>query len=101
MSIFGHFKIKVHTPNGEVESDLQLEDHGGHITGVLKTADEESPVEHGELHGHDFSFTSELHHPAPMTAEFHGHCADDHCEVISGKVHAGSFGDFDFEGHKV
>ena len=101
MSIFGHFKIKVKTPNGEIESDLNLEGHDHHLEGTQSAQGETVPIDHGEVDGDHFSFTSEVTHPAHMTLKFDGHCDDSHCDIINGKVHAGDLGDFEFEGRRA
>ncbi len=101
MSIFGHFKIKVKTPNGDIESDLNLEGHGDHLEGTQSAQGETVHIEHGAVHGDSFSFTSDVTHPAPMTLEFEGHCDDSHCDVIHGTVHAGDRGTFPFTGHRA
>jgi hypothetical protein len=98
MSVDGSWKITVNSPMGKQESTLELKADGAALTGTQAAQGNSQPIKDGKVDGDNVSWSSSITTPFPMTLEFAGTVSGD---SIKGKVKAGSFGSFDFEGGKA
>ncbi len=98
MSVDGSWKITVNSPMGKQESTLNLASSGATLTGTASAQGNTTDVKDGKVDGDNVSWSSAITTPFPMTLEFTGTVSGD---TIKGKVKAGSFGSFDFEGGRA
>jgi hypothetical protein len=98
MSVDGSWKIVVNSPMGKQESTLNLASSGGTLTGTASAQGNTTDVKDGKVDGDNVSWSSAITTPFPMTLEFTGTVSGD---TIKGKVKAGSFGSFDFDGARA
>ena len=98
MSVDGSWKITVNSPMGKQESTLDLTADGSTLTGTQAAQGNSQPIKDGKVDGDNVSWSNSITTPFPMTLEFAGVVSGD---SIKGKVKAGSFGSFDFEGGKA
>ncbi len=98
MSVDGSWKIIVNSPMGKQESTLDLTADGSTLTGMQAAQGKSQAIKDGKVDGDTVSWSNAITTPFPMTLEFAGSVSGD---SIKGKVKAGSFGSFDFEGSKV
>ena len=97
MSVDGTWNITVNSPMGKQESTLNLTSSGATLTGTASAQGNTSEIKDGKVDGDNVSWSSAITSPFPMTLEFTGAVSGD---AIKGKVKAGSFGSFDFEGSR-
>jgi hypothetical protein len=98
MSVDGSWKITVNSPMGKQESTLNLATNGSTLTGTASAQGNTTDVKDGKVDGDNVSWSSAITTPFPMTLEFTGTVSGD---TIKGKVKAGSFGSFDFDGARA
>jgi hypothetical protein len=98
MSVDGSWKITVNSPMGKQESTLSFTADGSTLTGTQSGQGATADIKDGKVDGDNVSWSNSITSPFPMTLEFTGTVAGD---SIKGKVKAGSFGSFDFEGSKT
>jgi len=98
MSVDGSWKIVVNSPMGTQERTLNLASRGGTLTGTAAAQGNTPDVKDGKVDGDNVSWSSAITTPFPMTLEFTGTVSGD---TIKGKVKAGSFGSFDFDGARA
>ncbi len=98
MSVDGSWKITVNSPMGKQESTLSFTTDGATLTGTQSGQGATSDIKDGKVDGDNVSWSNSITSPFPMTLEFTGTVSGD---SIKGKVKAGSFGSFDFEGAKT
>ena len=98
MSVDGSWKITVNSPMGKQESTLALTASGTTLTGTQSAQGNTADIKDGKVDGDNVSWSNSITTPFPMTLEFTGAVSGD---SIKGKVKAGSFGSFDFEGART
>jgi hypothetical protein len=99
MSVDGSWKITVNSPMGKQEATLDLKAEGSTVTGTQSAQEGNShPIKDGKVDGDNVSWSSSITTPFPMTLKFTGIVYGD---SIKGKVKAGAFSSFDFEGSKA
>jgi hypothetical protein len=81
MTLDGTWAIKYQGPTGEKEADLVLSTDGTVMTGSF----DGFPIDDGEVHGADFSYTAKLTRPAILKVKCTGSYDGD---TMSGKVKA-------------
>ena len=98
MSVDGSWKITVSSPMGAQETTLDVKAEGSTLTGVQSAQGASQPIKDGKVNGDKVSWSSSITSPMPMTLKFAGAVSGD---SIKGKVKAGLFGSFDFEGSRA
>jgi hypothetical protein len=98
MSVDGSWNITVHSPMGKQEGRYELKAEGSSLTGTQSGQGVSQPITDGSVDGDNVSWSSSITTPFPMTLKFAGAVSGD---TIKGKVKAGNFGSFDFEGSKA
>jgi hypothetical protein len=98
MSVDGSWKITVNSPIGKQETTVDLNAQGSTLTGTQSAQGNSQPIQDGKADGDNVSWSNSITTPFPMTLEFTGTVSGD---SIRGKVKAGAFGSFDFEGCKT
>jgi len=95
MSVDGSWKITVSSPMGKQEGTYDLKAEGFTLTGVQSGQGHSQPISDGKVDGDNVSWSNSITTPFPMSLRFTGAVSGD---SIKGKVKAGAFGSFDFEG---
>jgi len=98
MSVDGSWKITVNSPMGKQEGTYDLKAEGSTLTGVQSGQGLSQPIKDGKVDGDNVSWSNSITTPFPITLTFTGAVSGD---SIKGKVKAGVFGAFDFEGSKA
>lgn len=98
MSVDGSWKITVSSPMGKQEATYDLKAEGSTLTGTQSGQGLSQPIKDGKVEGDNVSWSNSITSPFPMTLTFAGAVSGDR---ITGKVKAGAFGSFDFEGSKA
>ncbi len=98
MSVDGSWKITINSPMGKQESTLDLTSDGSTLTGMQAAQGNSQAIKDGKVDGDNVSWSNSITTPFPMTLEFTGAVSGD---SIKGKVKAGAFGSFDFEGSRT
>lgn len=94
MSVDGSWKITVSSPMGKQEGTYDLKAEGSTLTGVQSGQGLSQPIKDGKVDGDNVSWSNSITAPFPITLKFSG-------DSIKGKVKAGAFGSFVFEGSKA
>ena len=81
MTVDGTWAIKYQGPTGEKNADLVVRTDGTTLTGSF----DGTPIDDGEVHGADFSYTAKLTSPAKIKVKCTGTWDGD---TMSGKVKA-------------
>lgn len=81
MTIDGTWTIKYQGPTGEKEADLVLSSDGTALTGTF----DDIPINDGEVHGTEFSYTAKFTSPAKVKVKCTGTWDGD---TMGGKVKA-------------
>ncbi len=98
MSVDGSWKITVNSPMGKQEGTYDLKAEGPTLTGTQSGQGLSQPIKDGKVDGDNVFWSNSITTPLPMTLTFSGTVSGD---SIRGKVKAGVFGSFDFEGFRV
>ena len=98
MSVDGSWKITVNSPMGKQEGTYDLKAEGSTLTGTQSGQGYSQPIKDGKVDGNNVSWSNSITTPFPMTLKFTGAVSG---ISIRGKVKAGIFGSFDFEGVKA
>jgi len=98
MSVDGSWKITVNSPMGKQEGTYDLKAEGSALTGVQSGQGHSQPIKDGKVDGDKVSWSNTITTPMPLTLKFTGVVSGD---SIKGKVKAGVFGAFDFEGFRA
>jgi len=98
MSVDGSWKITVNSPMGKQEGTHDLRAEGSTLTGTQSGQGYSQPIKDGKVAGDKISWSNSITKPLPMTLKFTGVVCGN---SITGKVKAGVFGSFDFEGFRA
>jgi hypothetical protein len=98
MSVDGSWKITVNAPMGKQEGTYDLRAEGSTLLGTQSGQGLSQPIKNGKVDGDNVSWSNSITSPFPITLTFTGAVSGDR---IKGKVKAGAFGSFDFEGSKA
>jgi hypothetical protein len=93
MTIDGTWAIKYQGPTGEKDAELILSTDGTTMTGTF----DGTPIDDGEVHGADFSYTAKLTSPAKIKVKCIGTWDGD---TMGGKVKA-AFLTLSFSGKRM
>jgi len=92
MALDGTWAITYQGPTGDKQADLVLSTDGTTLTGTF----DGTPIDDGEVHGADFSYTAKLTSPAKIKVKTTGTFEGD---TMSGMVKA-AFMTFSFSGKR-
>jgi len=98
MAIDGRWKLNITSPLGPLESELDVTSSGGALTGIQRGQGDEGPIQNGQVNGNAVVWTVDISQPIATTLTFNGTLNGDRLE---GKVQAGMFGAFPFEGTRA
>jgi hypothetical protein len=98
MSVDGSWNITVNSPTGKQVGTYDLKAEGSAFTGSQSGQGLCQPIKDGKVDGDNVSWSNSVTTPFPITLKFTGVVSGD---SIKGKVKAGAFGSFDFEGLKA
>jgi hypothetical protein len=101
MSVHGEYHITIDTPNGPIQAEASVELEGHDISGEMHANGNTAEITNGHFDGGAMTWDTHVSSPSPMDLHFAGHCEDDVCSVISGKVEAGALGAFPFKGTRA
>jgi hypothetical protein len=95
MGMDGNWKLKVQTPMGEMDWNLEIKVAGDTVGGTLTTTTDTTELEEGTIDGNQLSWVSTLTQPRKArirgTAEFDG-------DKVSGEIRMGAFVTRSFSG---
>ena len=98
MSADGTWDIKMETPMGAQEAQLELKTDGGAVTGAMKSPMGSIDITEGTVDGDSLTWKASMAQPMPMTLEFTATVDGDN---ISGQVALGTFGNAAFAGTRA
>jgi hypothetical protein len=98
MTVDGIWNITVNSPMGAQKTTVTLATEGGALTGSASGPDGAREITDGKVSGGEVSWKVAVTTPFPMTLEFAGAVDGD---KIAGKVKAGTFGSFGFDGERA
>ena len=98
MSADGTWDIKMETPMGAQEAQIELKTDAGNVTGAMKSPMGSIDITEGTADGDNLTWKASMAQPMPMTLEFTATVDGDN---ISGQVALGTFGNAAFAGTRA
>ena len=98
MSADGKWDVKMDTPMGSQEAQIELKTDGGNVSGSMNSPMGSIDITEGTVDGDNVTWKASMAQPMPMTLEFTAKVDGDN---ISGQVALGTFGNAAFSGTRA